>query len=604
MKPSRIISRRSIGAIMLLVVLPFVAAAQTLETDTDRPGQDYRRLVMPTCKQKCDALPASANHAKCLLGCKIEPTDPGPVACMQECYGDQQCRAFSYVKPGVQVPQGVCYLKREAVAKRPDTCCVSGRRKVINMVTVGDSVMWGMGLLPQDKFRNLLEAWIRDNNLGRNPVDQYAYAVAGAIIGVDHDQAISVTGAMSTGDPRETWDGEVPRSVPTLYRQIDLAVADLKAKDIDPGEVDLVLLSGGANDVSFVDMASDPSIGSDGVRCRIQDFFVGDTYCRNPSKPVDDHRMAKIYRYALQQFPNAAVLVTGYYAPFKLQSDPLSIFILGSAFGGVAAYDILGASPVAAQFATIAAPLVTGYSISVASQVTTFRDEIEKAIDYSVKSALEYVDPATNAKPYAGRKLVHVPVGIGDSCALFTTPSCLWGVSLNVSNTPTLYLTDDPQRENRRLACAATNPSDLTCPVGAAMHPNVEGARAYFTSLQDTVKRVKPSLAGIKQFELQVDGTEQAQAGKTMRTVTVNALDVETRASIPGDVAITVTRTTRLPSGKRQVSAQVIQGKTGTPITYEACSAYSKDDAAIVPTGCPGAVTIGGGYVGGSYFVY
>ena len=46
--------------------------------------------------------------------------------CQQSCIDDAQCRAFVYVRPGVQGPQARCWLKKQAPPVSQAECCVSG----------------------------------------------------------------------------------------------------------------------------------------------------------------------------------------------------------------------------------------------------------------------------------------------------------------------------------------------------------------------------------------------------------------------------------------------------------------------------------------------
>lgn len=50
----------------------------------------------------------------------------GPDECSQACAADPQCRAFTWVRPGVQGPQARCWLKSEVPAAVPNANCVSG----------------------------------------------------------------------------------------------------------------------------------------------------------------------------------------------------------------------------------------------------------------------------------------------------------------------------------------------------------------------------------------------------------------------------------------------------------------------------------------------
>ena len=69
------------------------------EVDTDRRGSDYERIDMPVAN---------------------------PDACFDRCRNDGRCAAWTYVRPGVQGPNAVCYLKNPAPAPSQNTCCVSG----------------------------------------------------------------------------------------------------------------------------------------------------------------------------------------------------------------------------------------------------------------------------------------------------------------------------------------------------------------------------------------------------------------------------------------------------------------------------------------------
>src|SRR5271165_4953399 len=96
------------------------------------------------------------------------------------------------------------------------------------IVSIGDSIIWGQGLLPEEKSSTLVQQAL----LPRFPdgVTLENLAHSGAIIGA--------SGA--TGTPQV---GEVPASRLSIIEQCD-AFAD------SPETVDLVLMNGGINDVS------------------------------------------------------------------------------------------------------------------------------------------------------------------------------------------------------------------------------------------------------------------------------------------------------------------------------------------------------------------
>ena len=49
--------------------------------------------------------------------------------CEAECKRDSKCRAWTFVKAGVQGPQPRCYLKDVIPAASSNSCCVSGHQK-------------------------------------------------------------------------------------------------------------------------------------------------------------------------------------------------------------------------------------------------------------------------------------------------------------------------------------------------------------------------------------------------------------------------------------------------------------------------------------------
>lgn len=73
----------------------------TVESATDRPGDDYRDYEM---------------------------TDPDASKCALDCAGDAKCQAYTFVKPSGGKP-GRCRLKSRPASKVPSDCCVSGVKK-------------------------------------------------------------------------------------------------------------------------------------------------------------------------------------------------------------------------------------------------------------------------------------------------------------------------------------------------------------------------------------------------------------------------------------------------------------------------------------------
>jgi PAN domain len=51
---------------------------------------------------------------------------PNAAECAKSCNGDAQCKAYTYVYPGVLGPKGLCFLKDSVPDPIADGCCISG----------------------------------------------------------------------------------------------------------------------------------------------------------------------------------------------------------------------------------------------------------------------------------------------------------------------------------------------------------------------------------------------------------------------------------------------------------------------------------------------
>jgi hypothetical protein len=81
-------------------------AVQAREENVDRPGNDFNNFDLNVPP------PGSLS---------------GPVdICRETCQRDSNCKAWTFVKAGVQGPQPRCWLKNAIPAARPNNCCVSG----------------------------------------------------------------------------------------------------------------------------------------------------------------------------------------------------------------------------------------------------------------------------------------------------------------------------------------------------------------------------------------------------------------------------------------------------------------------------------------------
>ena len=76
-----------------------ISPSVSLETDTNRPGKDYKNFELDT---------------------------PDPGLCQKACANDPNCQAYTYVKPGIQGAKARCWLKKTVPPAQSNNCCVSG----------------------------------------------------------------------------------------------------------------------------------------------------------------------------------------------------------------------------------------------------------------------------------------------------------------------------------------------------------------------------------------------------------------------------------------------------------------------------------------------
>lgn len=152
----------------------------------------------------------------------------------------------------------------------------------LEMLVLGDSIMWGQGLKPEQKFSWRIKCWLQEKT--NREVTQTVFAHSGALL------------QGSAEAPRfKSNDGEVNLPYPSINEELDHARAFY-----GPGntKVNLILLDGCINDVdvsNLLNVTTDPNW----LRERI-----------NTSCKVGMHDLLK---RVTESFPNAQVIVPSYY---------------------------------------------------------------------------------------------------------------------------------------------------------------------------------------------------------------------------------------------------------------------------------------------------
>jgi hypothetical protein len=332
------------------------------------------------------------------------------------------------------------------------TAPITLKLRPFNMVAIGDSVMWGQGLLPANKFAVKVRDWIA-SQIGE-PVDLRMRAHSGAIT------------YPTPGEPvyeNRAYDGEVPADWPTISHQIALASSPSIAGQPPADQVDLVLIDGCANNVGILTVLNPfPVPGLD------------DESLRNDTRAYCGAGMTNLLRETVRRFPNADIIVTGYFPYVSRESElaaMLPIFVL---VGGAVPPDPLSGG----------LDLTMSYRNKIATRSDIFYQESNSGLQAAVDTI--------NREEFPGRtrfdQIRYARLNAGPKNA-YAAPST-WQFLI-----PAPPFAQDEVYEARRAQCykvmneARGNPdlmpgANLLCIQASMGHPNVAGAQAYTDAIR------------------------------------------------------------------------------------------------------------------------
>jgi hypothetical protein len=355
---------------------------------------------------------------------------------------------------------------------------------MLNLLVLGDSILWGQGLREEDKLtRRFADAWSEARNAD---VSVARYAHSGATIWREprppggappelvrtppvFERTLDVTNDELEATPAcrdvafRDREGEIPQSEPYLLRQI----ADAR-REIGP-DVDLVLVDFGMNDTNIYNLVL-PAKERDAVVARGRSLAP---------------RMELALRRLREAFPSAPVIVTGYYRVVSGASNPRRLRSLSLEIAVAAGQNVLDAirdilfGEAAEQLARFEALQHIDFVDPVADyfrDVARRNEEWVAAIHETISGAIARVDPH--------RIRLAIP-DFGPEHAIFTTDSLLW---------PGLD-GDDPMRRTRnRIADARSSEFSFyqrtIVRLASTGHPTEAGARRY----ADAIRRAATEL--------------------------------------------------------------------------------------------------------------
>ncbi len=354
------------------------------------------------------------------------------------------------------VGQGVRSSSQPGPAERP-----------VNMLVLGDSVLWGEGLKTEHKAWYHVKLWI-EKATGR-PVVEKIEAHSGAVVEARAaDEMLTAT------------DGEVDVALPSVLNQVDRALQHYG----DGAKVDLVLVTGCVNDIGAPNL-----LDADSSAEIVQ---LTEAKCGRP--------MERLLQKITTSFPSADVIVTGYYLFFseKTRND----FVLRAL-----ARKFQKSHPAAAKL--------------------TRKEAFERLISNSEvwhqssnKKLAEVVEKANAEIHNQGghTRVMFTNINFAPEYSFGTKETRLWGFDRSPFRTMLLFLslgkillpTNDEVRRQRSASCRVAfkrqqNESSeqkkerqnrlLLCRYAALGHPNKKGAVLYSDAIINLLKTTPGSFS-------------------------------------------------------------------------------------------------------------
>ena len=375
--------------------------------------------------------------------------------------------------------------------------CINQQLPIVNMLVLGDSILWGQGLAEQNKISYKVQEWLCKET-GR-PVKVWREAHSGAVIKEGEPAVIK------EGEPTESQhaadtknevfrelDGEINVGRPTIREQLSHSLSRFKGP-----EVDLVLMDGCINDFNFVNLL-DPDKPLDQIE--------------NRTKAVCYQRMKPLLDEVAQSFPNARIIVTGYY-PIITEKSARNVFY---------------------RFAV-------GQMFAREKQKWLFKDSKKQSFKKLVAASRQWAESSNTwlrrsvdeANENAGQRIKFAPTnyqpdaGFGSIGSGFAAPkktSLLWTSRLSSTGrggiSKFLYVLfvlrlrllrpNDEVYAHRKQVCGALGLSsreERTCQFAAYGHPNRMGVQEYVESISTQLRgfvqssdwlRAKPASAEMR----------------------------------------------------------------------------------------------------------
>lgn len=337
------------------------------------------------------------------------------------------------------------------------------------MLVLGDSVVWGQGLVEEAKFYTIVKKRIEQDLLRGRTVHMLNLSHSGAAILPKAKACPSVP-------------GEVPLGTPTIYAQVNSASSIYASSGVKPEEVNLVLLNGGINDIGF------PLIVNPATKEKTL-IKLSKKFCLE--------EMEKLLLTLHKTFPKADLLVTGYFPMISRKTDPEFVMKLIRAFFGLSKGNDLLRDAAKRQKEQLKRAGKMGDLNSMQSnwlidRLTTLSDVWKRTSDADLEAAVNRINSRSEPLPGPRTRALFVKVNFLPEECYGASNTHLWKITGSGGGLGN-FVTDDQMFSQRaetcRLVAADLNSrAKLICPIAGTGHPNVLGSQKYADAITDKLK--------------------------------------------------------------------------------------------------------------------
>jgi lysophospholipase L1-like esterase len=357
----------------------------------------------------------------------------------------------------------------------------SGPAGDLEMLVLGDSIMWGQGLADDRKFYFFIEKWLEQQTHRR--VINRVEAHSGATIVVPDSIE------KYPRDRTQAYNQELNISTPTIDQQVRNASRYYIENGKSAKAVELILLNGGLNDLSIA---------------KLLNPLTKEEWIDKESREVIAKNMLKLLEDTCDAFPNARLIVAGYYPLVSndTSADDLCRLIrdvFGLTLFGRFIKWLLKLLGIRDKWENVChTDKVQARLRELVEELSCQSDAWCRESDIFTRSAVDTVN-RTHALPaaagaIAGPRAVFVKAPFSAENAYGAPKTFLWKL-LPGTGIDQLLKTDDQLYHVRGEYCDCkaiklTFFHNQACRVAGTGHPNLDGSRAYADAIRAALEKV------------------------------------------------------------------------------------------------------------------